>query len=83
MKDITISSRQAVQSLNDTNLILVLREVEGIPGLVKRYLPREEAIALISENKVEMTGDEAKKKNFGMSFKDSETVYFVETKPND
>lgn len=78
--NITIPTRQAVQSLAETNLIRVLREIPDKPGLVPRFLPRAEVIRLISENQVQDVGSEAKAKGFTMSLKNEEGVYFIEGK---
>lgn len=81
MNNITINTRQAVQSLCETNLIKVLRTQEGVPGLVTRFVPREEVIRMIRDNVVEDVGQESKKKGFGFSLKDQAgDVWFVETK---
>lgn len=78
MNNINISTKQAVNSLFETNLIKVLKTQDGVPGLVTRFLPREEAISLIKDNVVEVTGPEAIKKGYPFSLKDGEDVYFIE-----
>lgn len=83
MKNITISTKQALASLQETNLIKVLKHEDGVTGLCVRYLPREEAVRLISENTCEDVGDNAKAKGFGMSFQNGEDVYFIESKSHD
>lgn len=78
MNNINIPTRQATQRLNDTNLIKVLREVDGVPGLVVRFVPREEMAQMIKDNVCEEVGQESHKKGFCMSLKNGEDVYFIE-----
>lgn len=79
MNEINISTRQAVQRLNDTNLIRVLKTGE-VPGLVERFVPREAIVQMIRDNVCEEVGQESHKKGYTMSFKNGEEVYFIEGK---
>jgi hypothetical protein len=78
--NINLSTRQAVGKLAETNLIKVLREVDGVPGLCVRYFPREVIIKEIASNQVTVTGPEAIKKGYSMSLKDENGVCFIESR---
>lgn len=81
-EQIKISHRQAVQNLAETNMIRVLKSGE-VPGLVERFVPRDQIVRLIAECGAEEVGSEAQKRGFSMSLKNGEDIYFIESKSND
>lgn len=80
MNDIKINTKQAINSLFETNLIKVLVEIDDVRGLATRYFPRDQIVKIISENTCEFTGNEAVKKGFGMSLENDGKVMFIESK---
>lgn len=78
MNDIKLNHRQAIANLSETNLIRVLKSGE-VPGLVERFIPRDQIVRLIADCGAEQVGSEAHKRGFGMSLKNGEEIYFIET----